>query len=564
MSVFGAIGEFAIGDIGLEYVDESEFAKFIRSAKSSRFILQFSAVRRQGGYLGEALAFSIGEGPIGDIPGGDVVLDEKTYFLSDGKWIGKPSDPFYPNKETDPRIVSTSDIERTMPMSPEASRRGEITVGGYEFTNVDSGLDELIAERSIANRVSSLYYGPARAPFSSYRLVAEMNGVSFESTLDTIKMRVVSTTAQLDSPLHLIRYQGTGGREGDLSLKDTVVPVCYGECFNITPVLERADLYIYRVHDSAMLAVDSVKEAGLPFVNDGDVDNYNQLVAATVPSGHYLTCLSEGRFRAGFSGAPAGLVTCDVRGDVDASGYTDRTGPILLKIAINRAKISTNFLDVSIFNQLPTGAIGYYSPQEERPVSQIFDDLLRGINGWYGTRRNRLLRVDYILPPEGRPVGKYLVTSDCISIEEMEVSQPPRYEQSVIYRKNWTPMTEDQVSLTLDADERAALLSTGQPLRSYAADTKVRDRNSIRGETITTYFRDATPAQDVLDRLMALYRESRRQFRVRIDRQGYLLDLQTYVNLSHNRLGLSSGLNTVITTVRDDGKSEQVELILWG
>jgi hypothetical protein len=393
-------------------------------------------------------------------------------------------------------------------------------------------------------------------------------GSHFEADRDTLRMRVQSTSSFLSTPLQASRYRGTGGVDGDADIASRLLPVLYGQCFNVTPVLINRDQWIYQVHDGPILAIDAVKERGLAMTPSGvDVASYAALAALDVEAGEYATCLALGLIKVGFGLAgPEGAVTMDVRGDVSSDAYTAAMGDILLRIATRRAALDGGLLDLPSFGSLPQGRIGYYADgSNEISVAEVFDALMGSIAGWYATSRSKLLKVDYPTPPEDFDSWRYhFDTNQIFEFEELAREQAPRYEQGALYAKNWTPMTADQISDAVSTSERERLMAGGLYVRQVGAEVRMRDRAAIAGGDLETYFVAREDAEAVVSRIMSMFRQTRRRFRLVTTRVGYLVDLQSKARVTYSRQGFEDGRNLLVTGVRDDSRRGRVELTLWG
>lgn len=565
---FDPFGDGAYGELAPGELQDTPFLRFIADDRQRmRFLVEITGVKLGEGYLGYPIGHTFADEPYGAIPGDAIVLFEKTFLFGDGIWIGRPGDTKRKNRAADARVIASADLERVLPLAPENERRGEVAVGEIELANPDGGLDELVSSYSIAGREVVVLLGPARGTSQDFRVVAQMFGVGFETDLNTVKVRVQSTQALLTPSLHQRVWSGAGGIDGDPELAERRAPVCLGECFNISPVLFNKDQWIYAVHDGPILAVDAFKERGLPLDWSGtDVSTYGALRSASVAGGEYTTCKALGLVKAGFDvGGPTGPVTADIRGDRASGVYINDIGGILSRIATRRAGMDPALIDLIGFANLPTGPLGFYADgASDISCSAVFDALLRSINGWYGTRRERTLRVGYIVPPERFTAARRYNQNSALSLERLPVDQPPRYAQAVTWGKNWTVMSASDISEALDSDTRLRLQLAGNTLRKRSVEVRTRDRTAIDGGTLETFFVEEDDAQEVLDRVMALFRESRRQYRMRVPRIGYLVDLQTIASLSHPREGLAAGRNFIVSGIRDDGRRGQVELTLWG
>lgn len=571
--MFSPDGPLAGGPLGGDtpggaLVDEAHRAFLENNNLRARFLIELNAMALEGPIATFSGRDGLGDVPLGVSEGTPTVLGERIFLFGDGKWNGRPSDILRPNRMADARIIASADIERSIPMSPDDQRRGELAVGEITFANADGGLDYLASDYSISGRSVRIYLGPARGDFAEFGLVQEVFGSHFENDGETLRLRVQSTASLLSTPLQATRYRGSGGQEGDAELASRPMPILYGECFNVTPVLIDKGLWIYQVHDGPILSIDAVKERGLELDDSGvDVANYTALAALDVALGEFATCKTLGLIKVGFgTGGPEGPVTMDVRGDVAAGAYSASMGDVLFRIATNRAALDGGLLDLNSFGDLPVGRIGFYADgADELTCADVFDALLGGINGWYATSRSKLLRVGFASPPEDLDSWAHAFDeNDILPIEEIGREQAPRWEQGALYAKNWTPMGSTEISEAVDGDTKELLLAQGLYVRQVAGEVRLRDRAAVAGGDLTTYFVERSDAEAVVARIMENHRQTRRRFRLITTRVGYLLDLQTKVRVTYGRHGLADGRNFLVIGVRDDSRRGRVELTLWG
>ncbi len=556
------------GTVGATLLDEA-YHRFLRdNNQRARFLVELNAMALDGQiaqFIGRDTLAGVA---LADSEGAPAVLGEEIFLFGDGRWIGRPSDALKPNKYADARVIASADIDRSIPISPDDPRRGEVAVGEITLANSDGGLDYIVDDYSISGRSVRIYLGPARGDFSEYSLVQEVFGSHFEADRDTLRVRVTSTSSLLSTPLQSSRYAGAGEQEGDAELASRPMPVCYGECFNISPVLINRDQWIYQFHDGPTLAVDAVKEKGLELTPSGtDVASYAALRALDVAAGEWATCKALGMIKIGLGLAgPEGPITADVRGDVAADAYSASMGEILHRVATRRAALDGGSLDLNSFGDLPGGRIGYYADgSEELTCADVFDQVLGSIVGWYATSRSKLLKVGYASPPEDLDSWAYhFEENQILDLEELGRDEAPRWEQGALYAKNWTPMGEAEISAAVATEDRSLLLAAGQYIRQVAAEVRLRDRAAISGGDLTTYFAAQSDAQNVVERVMTNFRQSRRRFRLVTTRVGYLVDLQSKVRVTYGRHGLDQGRNFLVIGVRDDSRRGRVELTLWG
>lgn len=504
--------------------------------------------------------------PIADFSTGDVIIGQRTFFFGDGKWIGSPSDSRKRNTYAEARMISSANIERTIPISPESTRRTAVTTGEIQLANPDGALDFIASGYSVSGRGVRVYVGPSDGAFEDFRLIADVLGDRLESDLNIARLQVQPTSALLDIPLQPSRYSGAGGAGGDSDLAGRPLPVCFGSCFNVSPILINRDEWIFQVHDGPIEAIPVVRERGLPFDAAGDVATYAALRGVVVAGGTYVTCKARGMVKLGLGLAgPAGPITADVRGDKSLGLYAASTGEILLRIATMRGRLDPRLLKIASFQNLDTALVGYYADgSAELRCDDVFNDLMRAHNGWYGQQRDRLLRAAIATPPEENlPVSKWGFR-EIMEIEEVSLEQAARYEQTVTYAKNWTPMQESDISEALPTEDRQRLMLGGQTYRARHAESRIRDRAAVAGETLETYFADQEPARLVCTRIMSLHSVQRRRFRMTLPRRGFVVDLGSTIHVTYPRYGLDGGRSLLVQSTRDDGRKGFVDVVAWG
>lgn len=169
----------------------------------------------------------------------------------------------------------------------------------------------------------ALWIGETDKPFSSYRqfFTGTLSGMARTGNVAELALRTVE--GQLDVPLLSKRYGGTGGPEGPAGKKGTFKPYCLGNARIVSPVEVDPARLVYQVHGYGPVAdIPQVYEFAQPLeASKGDVATWDQLVAADLKPGEWMTCKALGMFRLG--GRPDKKLTADVLG-----GSLDGTAPM--------------------------------------------------------------------------------------------------------------------------------------------------------------------------------------------------------------------------------------------
>ena len=135
-----------------------------------------------------------------------------------------------------------------------------------------------------------------------------------------------------DRPMLTASYAGTGGVEGEASLKGAPKPWCSGICEGVAGVLVSRTHWVWQVHGyGAIDGITAAYEQGLSLgASAGNYSSYSALIAASLKEGQWATCLAEGLVR--FGAQPTGAVTFDVRGARDGAAFPTRAAAIAAHI----------------------------------------------------------------------------------------------------------------------------------------------------------------------------------------------------------------------------------------
>ena len=251
------------------------------------------------------------------------------------------------------------------------------SIGRLAVVIADGELDEITGYNFTGFRIR-IWTG-ADTDFADYTL--RYSGVckDMEFSQDLLQLTLSDFSTQFDAPLGTPVFAGTGGAEGTSDLKDVLKPACFGQVFNMEPVLVDATDLIYQVHFREIEAIDGVFDLAAELTSDGDTAD---LAAWTPVAGKYKTDLSKGLFRLGAK--PAGLITADVRGDSNG-GYVSSAGDLVVRV-LQFADTENITVDPGVITALNTANSAPCSLQIKAAlnVSQVLDALLRSIGGyWY-------------------------------------------------------------------------------------------------------------------------------------------------------------------------------------
>lgn len=280
------------------------------------------------------------------------------------------------------------------------------------------------------------------------------------------RLSVVDVAERLAVPLQATRYAGTGGLEGDASLKDRPKPVALGRCFNVPAVflgnvdLGAGSLPTYQTHWRAILSHDAIRIRGAA----------QTLVGGTPTTGQARDWAALGCFQLGSN--PDGPVTADVRGDA-VPLYVSSTATLVRRLAqslgpaLADAEISADafaFADTDL-----PGEVGFYRGAEEVSASDAVQALCAGSGAVVAGGRAGQLR---IFDPVATAAEQFALPPWWIvSLRPVDLPvalRPLPRTVAVDWRRNWQPLTDLPGSLS--AADRAALAgATLGPARADSA-----------------------------------------------------------------------------------------------
>lgn len=529
-----------------------------------------------GQYLLEIIAYRGGEARSGGLaglaeiplastpPGSGVSTGQITLLFADQHWIGEPSDADKPNTFYEGRMTVPLVLERQMPLLPEEERRVQRQFGLIEIANGDGYMDNLVQSLAVDGRQARVLFGPHMGAYADFTVIADVVATGWEADDLAVQIGLRDRSYNLDLPLQINLYDGTGGAEGNDEIEGKPKPLLYGRCRNVTPILIDPANLIYQVHDGAFHALDAVYDRGAALTDsEDDAADFAALVLLSVSAGEFATCLAGGYFKLGSS--PDGLVTADVRGDADPD-YADTLDVIALRLLTDRAGLANRYINTASFAGAAAlgGEMGIYFSSGELPTAaEALNSLLGSVGGWWGAARDGKVRAGRLTAPELRSPNMYLNQFDILDLSP-EPAPVPRWRQKVGGQKNWTVQRGEDIAASV-TDERRQFLAEEYRVAVSASNTiRVRHLQALDADPLPGLFEDIDDAQALAVDLLALFSPDRKIYRLTLKRQGYALDLQKVVRITWPRLGLQNGKNFAVIGIREDADKDETQILCWG
>lgn len=453
-------------------------------------------------------------------------------YVSDRGFTSGPGD-VPSNTNYPPRIREVPYYSITL--GEQLTGRTDPARGQIVMDNTDGNLDQLLLH-SWDGRPFDLYIGDPSWDRADFRRM--LGGIVEDITVpsrDRIALVIRDLRKTLDTPLTSTKITA-GPNIGKYK------PVCFGECYNITPVLLDESTNQYCVHDGYVESIVAVRE-------DGVVVGYTPDTAT-------------GTFTLGADAT--GVLTCDVKGDkTGGSVYVNTTSTVIQRIAELRAGVASGDIHSGSFTQLEAaqaGVVGLYAQDGSLSCLEALDALTLGAGAWFGFDRNGLLRVGRITAPLSS--GAVTLTADDIYINGFTVIRRmiPRANVRLGYKRRWTVQTTLDATITGDLRVEYSTPYFVKSATNTVPQHLLADQSDDVGVTL---FVDGTVTQTEADRRAALAAQVRYLFSIDVAIGGVNVQLGDTVHITHPRYGFGSGQTAVCVGIGEDPTHRKTRLLLW-
>src|SRR5215213_7440336 len=342
---------------------------------------------------------------------------------------------------------------------------GRITMtwGELELINADGEYDDFIENYAIDGRRIVVKIGKLGKSYNTFVTVYDGTASDWHVAEDVLRVTLRDNGYLLEKPLQPNSYTGAGGKNGSEDLAGKTKPKTFGQASNVTAQIVDPAYLTYQVHDGPINAITAVYDMGAALTPTSDYASYEAMWAAraSVAPGQFSTSLAEGYFLLG--GSPFGAVTADVQGDKTEGTYVNQTHSIVRRIVALAGILDPYGLVTASFTTVGStqpAIVSYFAPSDSGiQVADAVADLMGGIGGWGGFRRDGLFEVGIFALPSGTPKNNYT------DVDILEISRealpdgvwPPPYRYRVAYDRNWT--VQERSNLASIAESRVAYLA---------------------------------------------------------------------------------------------------------
>jgi hypothetical protein len=378
-----------------------------------------------------------------------------------------------------------------------------------------------------------------------------------------VRLGISDLSYLLNVPLQPNVYDGTSGLGGSAELKGLPKPATFGYVYNIAPVylgtmnLGDGSLHTYQGHWREVQSFDSVRDQGLPLTDSG---------AVAPAAGEFRQWKTDGVVQLG--AAPAGVITCDLRGDAVGS-YANNTGEVLTRMLTSLGPaLSSSLLETQTFTDIDlmmSGEIGiYFGPREVSMISAL-EQVLAHAGLLLAGGRNGKLRVSFADPVFAPEIK--LTQPDIVALQPVPLPaqlQPAPVHVDIVCERNWAPLTLSQLAGSVTASSRRKLTSPGRRTRSTSSSLDTRQKPD-RVLTLPGLFRNDSDAQIRGDQVRDFIEQGLVAYRVTTDRYPNVVEIGHGVWIeSYGRYGLEGGFAGIVADWDEIPHACRTSMILIG
>jgi hypothetical protein len=420
-----------------------------------------------------------------------------------------------------------------------------MSMGDVEIDNVTGERDVWLND-SWKNRKISLFVGDVRWVRSEFAKVFEgvITGIDSKNR-GKLNLKLGDKLQRLNTPVSDTKLLGS------TSNKDKLIPLCFGECHNIAPLLVDGNINEFQVHNGPIESIIEVRDNGVPVA--------------------FTPFLSTGKFR--LLKQPVGTVTASVQGSLltqQLSGAIIPAGVYsntIANIVVNLATLYGNDAMALTMSDMDSTLTAFDSANQQ-PVGLYLSDranLLETINklaSSVGARvvmtRGNLLRF-VKLSLTGLPVGTTVTASDMMD-KSLAISDMPPIVAGVKigYCKNHA--VQSSLETGLPAEHISLFAEEWLTVTRSDSVAELENLTFIEPDMKETLLLTTAAAIAEADRRLAIFNTQRKVFKYTGFGHLLLENLGSSQTIKHPRFGLTAGATGQIVSIALDWANPYITL----
>jgi hypothetical protein len=469
-----------------------------------------------------------------------------TMYFSNGAYASASTDT-PANKIYLPIIIGGVSFSESFTTTGEIS----VSFGDIELDNRNGGLDNTYTNLIWARRVIRIYLGDPSWTKSDFKLI--FKGLVADVTArdrDTLNLVIVDTLQGLATAISETTFTNTD------TTTPQYVPLCFGECFNVTPILTNKSTLEYQVHTGSIEDIIEVRDNGAPVAG-------------------FTKNLAAGKFT--LNQAAYGQITCSVQGD-NTGGYSSLIASIIRKIVTNFGpsanRLTVSDIDTTNFTNFDSTYsnrnIGIYI-NDRQNILDVCNQIAGTTNakpvfsvgplasdGDVGKLRLAKLKISTSAVTDAATGQPYSITGSDIEERSITIGEkiPVKAAVKLAYCKNYT-IQASGLAQGLPAEhteffKNEWLFTPDNTISAVKSNYKLTSEVNQEDTLLVTKTGAVAEAQE---RLNFWYDSTNNKQRYVYTMTGYphLFDLQLGdgVALTNRRFGLNATIGTIISISRD-------------
>jgi uncharacterized protein YqjF (DUF2071 family) len=462
---------------------------------------------------------------------------DATYYLSSAPFVSKSTD----TPATTPYAhCITGGVAFSEKLTVDGTP--SISYGDIEIENRGGVRDAWLGSTYIwVNRSIQVYMGDPRWARADFRKIFDgVVGDIDASDAETLSLHLLDKLQRLNAP---ISENLLGGATDN---KDKLIPLCFGEVFNVAPLLTNPATLQYQVHDGRIEDIIEVRSNGY--------------VPVTITKS-----VSSGKFT--LSANPAStVITCSVQGSRHGSPltYDNTIVPIVENIVKNYGPSSSLLVDadldltqLGVFDAAYAQKVGLYVTERMNKL-----EACQQIAGSVGaqvvmTTLGQLRLVPLTLTGLGTPVD---VTDEDMEQKSLHISWRSTVKASckLAYCKNWNPIQTPAAALP--AKSGANLKQEWWYITSTDATVQSNYLLDAQPQAEETLLLVDTEATTEAARRRDLWKTPRHVYTATYFAHMLLTELGDAIRITHDRFGLDAGVTGIALEIERDWMGGRVTI----
>lgn len=304
--------------------------------------------------------------------------------------------------------------------------------GVIELNNINGELDSW--QNDVwDNRAVKIYIGDWSWPRADFYTI--FDGIVAKANVtqrDKFSLLLGDKLAKLNTVVSETKLGGSGPN------KDKLIPLLFGECHNITPLLIDLALHEYQYHNGATERLIEVRDNGVPIAND------------TIGWTAVTRFLTTGKFR--LNQQPVGTITCSAQGDKPSTYVNDAVG-LIKRLVKDYGTVGQRLVDADLdLTSLSTFAAAHTQPMglyltDKANVFDCCNRIASSIGARLAMTTTGLMYLVKLTLPQA--TAGTIVTAANMDEKSLYISEmvPVVAAIKLAYDKNWTVQTALQTGI---------------------------------------------------------------------------------------------------------------------